>query len=156
MSDEQQHLTQEWYNKLADELHDLKINVLPEILVRLKDSIAQGDISENAEYETAQNDRNMVEARIKYLEKLLADATIIDASSVSDDIRYGSKVTIHDIERDKEYNLTVVWTGEVDTFAGQISFQSPLGIALRGKKVWQTVKVNAPKWKYEIKILSVG
>lgn len=112
----------------------LKDEKLPQILERLKEAISQGDISENAEYDTAMSDKDLLEARIAEIEVTLENVEIIAGGARGgNEVRYGSLVTIRD-DKDKEAHLTIVGGGEVDILKGTISFESPLGMALRGKK----------------------
>ncbi len=148
------HLTQEWYNKLKEELRILKEEKLPDVLRRLKEAAEQWDISENAEYETALAEKDQIEIRISQIEEILSNAVIIDESQKSKNVTYGSKVKFED-DKGKIYEVTLVWTWEVDVLKWTISFHSPLGIALKGKKAWDKATVKAPKWHYQIKILEV-
>ncbi len=147
------HLTKEGYEKLVEELRSLKDTKLPAVLERLKEAISQGDISENAEYDTAMSEKELIEARISEIENSLDNVEIIERSQ-GGDIKYGSVVTFKD-EKNKEYKFTIVGSGEVDILNGTISFQSPLGIAIRGKKKGDTVQVRSPNKKYSITIVDV-
>lgn len=148
------HLTQEWLEKLQEELYDLKNNKLPAVLERLKDAIAQGDISENAEYDTAMWEKELVEARISDIEHILQDVEIIEHSDTNNEIRYGATVVIKD-EKWVVSSWKVVWSGEIDVLWWTVSFESPLGHALRGKKEWDTIQVRAPQKKWSATILEV-
>jgi transcription elongation factor GreA len=147
------HLTKEWLAKLQEELYMLRNTKLPAVLERLKEAIAQGDISENAEYDTAMGEKELVEARIAEIEHTLQDVEIIEHSDTAE-IRYGSTVVVED---DKGVVATwrVVGSGEIDILGGTVSFESPLGHALRGKKAGDTIQVRAPQKKYSAKILEV-
>lgn len=147
------HLTQAWYDKLLEELRTLKETKLPAVLERLKEAISQWDISENAEYDTAMSEKELIEARIAEIETTLSNVEIIERSK-GGDIRYGSVVTFKD-EKNKEFEFTIVGSGEVDILNGTISFQSPLGSAIRGKKKGDVVQVRAPNKKYSITIMDV-
>jgi len=147
-------LTQQWYDKLLEELKKLQEETLPAILERLKEAIAQWDISENAEYDTSMSERELTEARISEIEYILQDVEIIEHQKNSDEIRYGSKVELED-NKGKKYTITIVGTGEVDILENTVSFQSPVWRALRGKGKGDTVQVDAPQKKYALKILSV-
>lgn len=148
------HLTQEWYDKLLAELHDLRENQLPATLERLKEAIAQWDISENAEYDTSMSEKELIESRINEIELTLDNVSIIEHDTKSWDVSYGSVVTFVD-DKDREYTMTVVWTGEVDVLEWTISLESPMGIALRWKRKWDTVMVKAPSRKYQVQITKV-
>jgi len=146
------HLTKEWYNKLVKDLQKLKEVELPEILTRLKAAIEQWDLSENAEYEQAMEDKNMTEKKIAEMEELLKNIKIIENTTM-DTVWYGNKVTI---ERDwKKEIYEIVWTWEVDIFNNKISLHSPLWNAIKEKKVWATITIDSPKWEYQIKIIDI-
>lgn len=146
-------LTQEWLLKLQEELYDLKNSKLPAVLERLKEAIAQWDISENAEYDTAMGEKELIEARISEIEQVLQDVEVIEHENTHE-VRYGSTVVIED---DKWTTSTrkIVGSGEIDILWWTVSFESPLGHALRGKKAGDTVQVRAPQKKYSAKIIEV-
>lgn len=146
-------LTKLGYEKLVEEFRLLKDEKLPTVLERLKEAISQGDISENAEYDTAMSEKEMIEGRIAEIQHSLEHVEIIEHKQ-DGEVRYGSKVSFTD-EKDREWTYTIVGTGEVDILAETISLQSPLGVALRGKKKGDTVQVKAPNKKYAIKITNV-
>ncbi len=150
----QKFLTQDWYNKLINELNELKNEKLPDILNRIKEAVSQWDISENAEYETAMWEKDLTEARIGEIENMLENVEIIEEWKKSTDIRYWSKVKVED-EKGKTYEITIVWSWEVDILEETISFESPMWIALQGKKKGDTIKVKAPHRRYTYKILDV-
>jgi len=148
------HLTQEWYEKLKKELDELKNKKLPEVLNRLKEAAEQWDISENAEYETAMAEKDQIEIRISQIEEILSNAQIIEGGKKSKYVTYWSKVIFED-DKGRQYEVDIVWTGEANALSWTISFHSPLGIALKGKKVGDVATVKAPKGHYQIKILDV-
>jgi len=146
------HLTKEWYDKLVKDLQNLKEVELPEILTRLKSAIEQWDLSENAEYEQAMEDKNMAEKKISEIDELLKNVKIIENATM-DTIWYGNKVII---ERDwNKETYEIVWTWEVDIFSNKISLHSPLWKAIREKKKWTTITVDSPKWEYQVKIIDI-
>lgn len=151
-NEEMNYLTKEWYESLMQELHKLKNEELPAALDRLKEAIGQGDISENSEYDTAIAEKEMIESRIGEIEESLTNVQIIEWTSGAD-IHYGSKVTI---EKDGQtHTLTIVGSGEVDILHDTISFESPLGVALKGKRKGDVVRVRADSGRYEVKIVNV-
>jgi len=125
---------------------------MPEVVARIKEARSYGDLSENAEYEAAIEEKSMIESRMMEIESLLADSVIIDentaaATKKSDRIvRYGSKVTVV-MEDGKEYKFSIVSTGEVkfQSDVQIISFDSPIGTAIEGKKIGQTVKIRSER-----------
>lgn len=148
-------LTKEWYDKLLEELNRLKKEKLPYTLERLREAISQWDISENAEYDTAMSEKELIEARIAEIETTLQNVEIIDRKDIqTGEVRYGSIVTIKD-DKERESTWRVVWSWEVDALEGTISFQSPLWHALRGKKVGDTAQVRAPSRKYSVTVTKI-
>ena len=102
------------------------------------------------------SEKELTEKRISEIEDILNDVEIIEqTTSKTGEIRYGSKVTLED-EKGNKHELTIVGTGEVDILSGTISFQSPLGHALRGKKKGDEVTVNAPQRKQKMKVVKVA
>jgi len=146
------HLTQAGYEKLVEELRLLKEEKLPRILEKLKAAIEQWDLSENAEYEQAMEDKSMAESRIAELEEFLKNVEIIEWGT-NDIVGYGNKVTI--LRDGKEESYEMVGSGEVDIFSNKISLDSPVGLALKWKKVGDKVIVDSPKGEYEIEILRI-
>lgn len=154
MAQQPTFLTKEWYDKLLEELRRLKEEQLPAVLDRLKEAIAQWDISENAEYDTAMGERELIEARISEIGYSLDNVEIIEHKKGTE-VRYGSKVTLED-DKGRAYTYTIVGTGEVDILEGTISLQSPVGMAIRGKKKGDTVQIKAPSKRYAMKITNVS
>lgn len=154
MAEEKKYLTQSWYDKLANELEDLKKNKLPEVLERLKEAIAQWDISENAEYDDAMSQKDLIEVRINEIEGMLENVEIIEEWQWWGVVRYWSSVTLED-DKKNVYEFTLVWAWEVDILNGSISFASPVWQAIEWKKAWDTVSVRAPRRRYEMKIVDV-
>jgi len=137
---------------MVNELKTLKEEKLPAVLEKLKAAIEQWDLSENAEYEQAMEEKAMIEAKIAELEEFLKNVEIIKDADL-DTVGYGNKVTI--LRDWKEEVYEIVGSGEVDIFSNKISLDSPLWIAIKWKKVWEKVIVDSPKWEYEVKILKI-
>jgi len=148
------HLTKEWYDKLLEELHDLKKTQLPATLERLKEAISQWDISENAEYDTSMAEKELIEGRISEIELMVENVEIIEHTKKGGEIVYGSEVTFLD-DKKREYTMTIVGGGEVNVLENTISFDSPLWWALKGKKKWDKATIKAPSRKYEVTIKNV-
>ena len=150
-------LTAESYKALEDELDFLKSSKRKEIAEAIKEARAQGDLSENAEYQAAKDEQRKMEARIEELEKLLTNVEIIeeDENESKDVVRLGSKVRVLDVEFKEELEYRIVGSNEANTDAGKISNESPLGKALIGSKVGKTVSVNAPMGVIKYKILKL-
>ena len=146
------HLTKAGYDKMVEELRALKEEKLPAVLEKLKAAIEQWDLSENAEYEQAMEEKAMIESRIAELEDFLKNVEIIEGGDV-DAVWYGNKVTL--LRDGKEEVYEIVGSGEVDIFENKISLDSPIGSAIRWKKVWEKAIVDSPKGEYEVEILKI-
>jgi len=149
-------LTKKWYEKLVKELHEIQEVKLPEVIERIVDAKAMGDLSENAEYKAALEDRDLLSAKIAQIEELLADVEILDENKKrGEKVDYGSIVTIQ-LEDWKQYDITMVGTGEVAVENGlKVSFESPMGIAIRGKKAGEAAKMRIGNSRQEITIVKV-
>lgn len=157
MAEEKKNLlTREGLKKYEDELQYLKQEKRKEISLKIKEAREQGDLSENAEYDAAKDEQRDVEARIEELEKLLKNVEVVDeAQSKSKKVAFGSRVKILDVEMDEEMEFKIKGATEADSLNGSISNESPLGIALIGKKKGDTVEVEAPIGMVTYKILDV-
>ena len=153
-------ITKEGYEKLLNELKDLKERQMPETLERLSEAKALWDLSENFEYKSALEDRDLINSKVAELEDLLADAVIIteDANKKKTGVvDYGSKVEL-ELEDGKKYNVTIVWAWEVsiDGWELRVSLDSPIGSAIKWKKKWATVSMRIGNDRQDVKILSVA
>ena len=143
-------LTQEGYDNLEKELEYLTTEKRGEIAERIKIALGFGDLSENSEYDEAN------EAKIAELENKLRYAKIIDESEIdTKTVQVGNTVKILDVEFDEEETYTIVGSTEVDLSQNKISNESPIGSALLGAKKGQTVEVNAPAGVIKYKIVSI-
>ena len=149
-------LTKEGLEELAAELDNLKQVVRPEVISQIKEARAQGDLSENSEYHSARDRQGHVEARIKELEYLIDNATIIEETTKSDVVAVGSKVKIKYIDDDEEEEYSIVGSTEADPFENKISNESPIAKVIMGKKKGETVTVESPNGNYDIKIVSIN
>lgn len=153
-------LTREWYDKLINELQELKQEKLPAVLERLAEAKAMWDLSENFEYKSAMEDKDFINSRIAEITNLIADVEIVekekDIKKSDKVVDFGSKVTVSIEDDDKEYQVSIVGTWEVGIEDGlKISFESPLGQAIRGKKVGDTVKMRHEGGRKDVKIIAV-
>jgi transcription elongation factor GreA len=146
MAAEKQYLTQEKYDELKHELDFLITTRRNEIAQQLQSARSLGDLSENAEYQEARQMQGQVESRIKYLVSLLKSAEILSMRH-SDTADIGSTVTVQKKGETEKRHFVVVGSEEADTAAGRISFQSPLGRALLGKKKGETFTFTTPAGK---------
>lgn len=153
-------LTREWYDKLINELQELKQEKLPAVLERLAEAKAMWDLSENFEYKSAMEDKDFINSRIAEITNLIADVEIVekekDIKKSDKVVDFGSKVTVRIEDDDKEYQVSIVGTWEIGIEDGlKISFESPLGQAIRWKKVGDTVKMRHEGGRKDVKIIAV-
>ena len=152
---EKQKLTKAGYKKLQEELQYLVNDVREEVKRQLAEARAQGDLSENADYDAARSKQAEVEGRIKEIENILANADVIEESKASTKkVGLGSTVTIRFVDNGKESSYMIVGTVESDPVNGKISNSCPLGEALVGKTVGDIVEVKAIK-TYKVEILKI-
>ncbi len=156
MADKKNILTYEGLVKLENELHDLKVNRRKEVAQKIKEAREQGDLSENAEYDAAKDEQRDIEARIEELEKILKNAEVVDEDEIDlEVISIGCKVKIFDMEFDEELEYKIVGSTEANSLQGKISNESPVGQALMGAKVGQTVSVDTQAGTIEYKVLEI-
>ena len=148
-------LTSEGFLELEEELNNLKNVRRPRVIEAIKDARAQGDLSENADYDAARNEQAEVQGRIKQIAFMLANAQIIEKSS-NHTVDLGSTVTISYVDDDEEEVYSIVGRMEADPFENKISNESPIGKAIIGKKEGDTINVESPTGSYQIKIVKVA
>ena len=149
------YLTEEGLEEIKKELEEL-INVRrPEVITALKDARAQGDLSENAEYDAARSEQAIVESRIKELEVMLERAVVITKVE-TDVVSIGTKVTLEYVDDDDTEEYSIVGSQEADPFTNKISNESPIAKAIMGLKVGSVVSVDSPNGKYDVKILAIN
>ena len=147
-------LTQEGLDQVKAELDKLRLEDRPRIIQAIKDARAQGDLSENAEYDAARDEQAKTEERIKELEYIVENANVVKASKSK--VGIGSVVTVLYVDDDEEDEYKMVGETEVDIDNNKISANSPIGKAIFGKKAGEVVSVEAPNGSYELKIVSIG
>ncbi|MGE5084904.1 MAG: transcription elongation factor GreA [Bacillota bacterium] len=139
---------------LEAELKKLLLEERPSVIAAIEEARAQGDISENAEYESAKERQSMIEGRIAEIQGKLAGAEVIDTAAIkADRVVFGAHVKAVETESEEEVNYQIVGVDEADVKKGMISVLSPLARALIGKKVGDTVTVQSPKGDKEFEIL---
>lgn len=149
-------LTYQGLQQLEKELHDLKVNKRREIAEKIKEAREQGDLSENAEYDAAKDEQRDIEARIDEIDKILRNAEVVVEDEVDlDVINIGCKVRIFDMEYEEELEYKIVGSTEANSLRGKISNESPLGMALLGKRVDDVVDVEAHTGTIQYKILDI-
>jgi len=147
--DKKNILTYEGLKKLEDELENLKVVRRKEVSQKIKEAREQGDLSENAEYDAAKDEQRDIEARIEELEKILKNAeVVVEEEADLDKVSIGCSVKILDCEFEEELEYKIVGSTEANSLKGKISNESPVGKALLGKKVGDTVTVETPAGEF--------
>jgi len=149
------YLTQKGFDELKVELDEL-INVKrPANIIAIKEARALGDLSENADYDSARDEQAQIEGRIQKIEKMLESAVIIEETS-TDQVGIGSTVQIKYMDEDDEIDeYQIVGSQEADPFMSKISNESPIAQALLNKKVGDIVTVESPNGSYQIEITEI-
>jgi transcription elongation factor GreA len=144
--------------KLKEELHKLKTVDRQRITKAIAEARAHGDLSENAEYHAAREQQSFAEGRVNTIESALADAQIIDVTTVDAEGRvvFGATVKLLNIDTDAEVTYQIVGEQEADINEGLISITSPIARALIGKQQDDAVDVNAPSGVIEYEVLEVN
>lgn len=156
MADKKHILTYAGLKKYEDELQDLKVNRRKEVAQKIKEAREQGDLSENAEYDAAKDEQRDIEARIEELEKLLKNAEVVVEDEVTlDKINIGCQVKVFDVEYDEEMEFKIVGSTEANSLQNKISNESPVGHALIGREVGDTVNVETQAGVVQYKILDI-
>ena len=149
-------LTQEGYDNIVAEYDELVSVRRAEVAARIKEAISYGDISENAEYDSAKNEQAELEERIHQLEEMLRKAKIVQEEDVKGDkVNIGLKVTVKDTDTGEKEVFSIVGATESDPFNGKISTESPIGKSLIGKKKGETVAIEIPDGVINYKIMKI-
>ncbi len=149
-------LTAEGLKKMTDELEFLKNIKRVEVKESLAVARSFGDLSENSEYDEAKNEQAKVESRITELEQILKNVVVVNENELSGDtVNLGMSVKVYDEEFDEEVVYNIVGTNEVDPLKNNISDQSPIGMALLGKRVDEIAEVEAPAGIIKLRILEL-
>ena len=157
MDNKQIKLTEDGLRQLEEELEYLKTKKRKEVSEKIKVALGFGDLSENSEYDEAKNEQAQVEARIVSLENKLKNAVVInDSDRDTSVVDIGATVKLLDIEFDEEVEYKIVGSTEADPDTGKLSDESPLGVAILGGKVGETVDVDAPAGIIQYKILQIS
>ncbi|MFL7794860.1 MAG: transcription elongation factor GreA [Anaerolineae bacterium] len=149
------YLTAEGVEKLRQELDHLTNVKRPALAKRLRHAIQQGDLSENADYSAAKEEQGFLEGRIQQIEAMLLRAKIIEENGPTDKVDLGSRVTVVEDGFDEEEVFQIVGPAEARPAEGKISYESPLGQKLLGRKVGNRVTVKAPGGESVFKIIGI-
>ena len=149
-------LTKSDIEKMEQEIEHRKLVLRPQLLVDVKEARAHGDLSENFEYKAAKKAKNQNESRIRYLERMVKTARVIEDNSADDEVGINNQVTVY-FEEDKEEEVyKIVTTVRGDSLNNLISIESPLGKALMHHKEGDRVEVHVnDSYSYFVKILKI-
>ncbi len=147
-------LTVQDLQKMREELDYRRLTLMPELLEEVKRTRAFGDLSENYEYKVAKQEQNRNRSRIRYLERMIASARLIEDKSADDEVGLFDRVTLKMMGREKV--IQVVSTVRCDALKGLISLESPMGKAILGKKVGDVIRVRVSDAnEYTAEILTI-
>ncbi len=150
------YLTQGGYDKLKAELDELKSTGRREAAHAISEARAQGDLSENAEYDAAKNAQGMLELKISELETILSNARVIDESQLDDSkVAILSNVTIQNLKTGKEMTYKLVSETEADAKLMKISVTSPIGHGLLGKEKGDVAEIQTPAGVMKFKVVNI-
>ncbi len=153
---EQIIVTDEGLKKLQEELSYLKTTKRKEVTEAIKLALSFGDLSENSEYTEAKDEQGKVESRIVELEEMLKNVKVISDSDVhTNSVNVGASVRLLDVKRNREVEYTIVGSTEADAMNGKISDRSPIGSAIIGAGLNDTVTVATPAGELEFKVLEI-
>ena len=142
--------------KMQEEIDHRKLVVRKEAIEAVKEARAQGDLSENFEYYAAKREKNRNESRIRYLERMIRTANVIEDDSKEDEVGLNNTVTVYFIDDDEEETFRIVTTIREDSLNGLVSIESPIGKALLGHKAGETVHVQVnDKVGYDLEIRKI-
>ncbi len=151
------YLTKEGYDRLKLELEELKSTGRAEAARAIAEAREKGDLSENAEYDAAKDAQGMLELKINELEKVLANARVLDESQVdTSKVTVLSKVTIRNMKNKQELTYQLVSESEADLKSKKISVGSPIGKGLLGKTVGEIAHINTPRGNLEFEVVNIG
>lgn len=156
MEEKKNILTKSSRKKLEEELQELKVVKRKEIAQKIKEARELGDLSENAEYDAAKDEQRDIEARIDEIENILKNSQVIDKRSIDfKSIHIGCKATVQDKTTRRKVTYQIVSATDVNSLEKKISYESPIGAALMGKKVGDHVEVETPGGLLKYKVLDI-
>lgn len=150
------YYTKEGFEKLKNELNELKTKGRAEIAQAIAEARDKGDLSENAEYDAAKDAQGHLEAKIAQLEEIMGNARILDESTIdTSKVSILSTVKIKNKKNGAEFSYMLVSEEEADLKKGKISIQSPIGKGLLGKKPGDSAKIKTPAGEMEFEIVEI-
>ena len=156
MGEKKNILTYQGLKAYEEELEYLKVTKRQEIAEKIKEARAQGDLSENAEYDAAKDEQRDIEARIEEIENILKNAEVIDEDEVNTKtVNIGCRVKVLDMTYDEELEFAIVGSTEANSTKRKISNESPIGRALVGAKKNEVVEVETQAGIFKYKVLKI-
>ena len=150
-----EQLTKQDVEKIQQEIEHRKLVVRKEAIEAVKEARAHGDLSENFEYYAAKKDKNQNESRIRYLERMLRTAKVVEDHSKADEVGMDTKVLLYYEDEDETEEVKIVTSIRGNSLEGRISIESPLGKALLGHKVGDRVHVQVGYGGYDVEIRAI-
>ena len=149
-------MSQEGYDKLVAELHHMETVELPQVRDAIAEARDKGDLSENFEYHAAKREQGRLLSRIRFKQKVLANARVIDMSRLKgDSVQLLSKVKMTNVNNNAKMTYTIASPHEANLREGKISIKSPIAQALLGKKVGDIVEAHVPAGVVKLRIESI-
>lgn len=151
------YVTKESFQKMQDELARLKSVDRPAASAAIAEAREKGDLKENAEYDAAKEAQGLLEAKIKQLESIIANARILDETSIDTSrVSILTKVTVTNLKLNKAFTYQIVSENEADLKSGKISVTSPIGKGLLGLVVGDVAEVEVPAGKMQFRVEKIG
>ena len=152
-----EYMTQEGYDKIVAELHQLETVELPRVKEAIAEARDKGDLSENFEYHAAKREQGKLLGRIRFKQRVLEFARVIDTSRLANDsVMLLTKVEMTNLNTNSKMTYTIVSPHEADLQQNKLSIKSPIARALLGKKVGDVVEVNVPAGIQRLRIESIS
>lgn len=151
----EQRFSRPSYERLTQELENLK-SQRAQVIEDIKEAREQGDLRENFAYHDAKNSQGILEARIAGVEMRLANAVIVEGDEAANEVVMGTPVKVHFVGTDRTRAYTIVTEEELDEVDGGASADSPIGVALLGKKVGDIVEIEGPNGPAKLEVLAIG
>ncbi|MDB5201860.1 MAG: greA [Ferruginibacter sp.] len=153
---ETNYVTQDTFDKMQVELHEMKSVARPAASEAIAEAREKGDLKENAEYDAAKEAQGMLEAKIKYLEGIIATARILDETNIDTSrVSILTKVTVTNMGTKKTVTYQIVSEKEADLKAGKISVTSPIGKGLLGKVIGDVAEVTVPAGQLKFRVENI-
>ena len=157
MAEKKNLLTEKGHKKLQEELAELELVKLKEIAQKLSEARAQGDLSENAEYDAAKEEQTHIAQRIETIKAILDNVEIVYADEIDiEKVNIGCVVTVKELDKGNIQTFKIVGSTEADILSNKISNESPVGAALMGAKVGDTVTAEAPNGSFQFEIVEIS